>query len=60
MAIAAAFVMLGASCGEPEPPEYLGDGSLGTVVVQGESVQIRSVYTSIGEIGLLGNSAEKK
>jgi len=60
MATAAVFVMLGAACGEPEPPEYLGDGSLGTVVVvQGESVQIRSVYTSPGEIGLLGNSAEK-
>ena len=56
----AAFVTLATACGEPEPVEYLGDGSLGTVeVAQGEEVQIRSVYTSGGEIALLGNSAEK-
>ena len=41
-------------------PEYLGDGSLGTVeVAQGDSVQIRSVYTNPGDIALLGNSAER-
>ena len=56
----AVIVMLVTACGEPEPPEYLGDGSLGIVeVAQGQDVQIRSIYTSPGEIGLLGNSAEK-
>ena len=56
----AVFVMLGTACGQPEPAEYLGDGSLGIVeVAQGQEVQIRSVYTSPGEIALLGNSAEK-
>lgn len=53
------LLLVGAACGG-ETPEYLGDGSLGTVeVAQGDSVQIRSVYTNPGDIALLGNSAER-
>ena len=49
-----------ASCADSSEPEYLGDGSLGTVEVErGEAIQIRSVYTNPGDIALLGNSAEK-
>lgn len=53
------LLLVGAACGGGTP-EYLGDGSLGTVeVAQGDSVQIRSVYTNPGDIALLGNSAER-
>lgn len=53
------LLLVGAACGGGTP-EYLGDGSLGTVEVkQGDSVQIRSVYTNPGDIALLGNSAER-
>ena len=53
------LLLVGAACGGGTP-EYLGDGSLGTVeVTQGDSVQIRSVYTNPGDIALLGNSAER-
>ena len=51
---------MGAACGEEEPIEFLGDGSLGVVeVAPGEAIQIRSVYTNPGDIALLGNSSEK-
>jgi len=47
------------ACGG-EPPQYLGDGSLGTVdVARGEKVQIRSVYSNPGDLALFGNSAER-
>ncbi len=53
------LLLVGAACGGGTP-EYLGDGSLGTVeVTQGDSVQIRSVYTNPGDIALFGNSAER-
>ncbi len=52
--------LIAASCADSSEPEYLGDGSLGTVEVErGEAIQIRSVYTNPGDIALLGNSAEK-
>ncbi len=55
----AVFGLLAAACADPSP-EYLGDGSLGTVkVAPGEKIQIRSIHTNPGDIALRGNSVEK-
>ena len=59
LVVVVVFGLIVTACSDGARREYLGDGSLGTVeVARGEDIQIRSVYTSPGDIALFGNSAE--